>query len=97
MTDDFADTLRDIVARLDAAGIEYMIVGSTAALAHGRTRATQDVDLVFAASEPALRALVEALPSERYYASVEAAVDALRDDTVDRGPISGVVREPRHR
>lgn len=82
MTDDLADTLADIVARLAAAGIEYMIVGSIAALAHGRTRATQDLDLVIAASEPSLRALVDALPPERYYVSIDAALDALRRESM---------------
>ena len=44
MTDELTDTLREIVSRLEARGIPYMLVGSVAALAYGRTRSTQDFD-----------------------------------------------------
>jgi hypothetical protein len=49
MTDELTDTLREIVARLEALGIGYMLVGSVAALAHGRSCSTQDFDLVIEA------------------------------------------------
>ena len=81
MTDDLVDTLRDIVARLEALGIPYMLVGSVAALAYGRSRSTQDFDVVIEAGAPALRSLVRSLPEERFYAAEEAAMEALRYQT----------------
>lgn len=81
MTDELSDTLREIVARLEAQGIPYMLVGSVAALAYGRSRSTQDFDVVIEANVPTLRALVRSLPEERYYASEEAAMEALRYET----------------
>ena len=81
MTDDLAETLREIVARLETLGIPYMVVGSVAASAYGRQRATQDFDVVVDARAPALRALVRSLPEDRFYVSEEAALEALRYET----------------
>jgi hypothetical protein len=78
VTDDFWTTLRAIVKRFDELGIAYMLVGSVAALAHGRSRTTNDVDMVVEVDERKLRAFVASLPSERFYASEQAALDALR-------------------
>jgi hypothetical protein len=78
MTDDLADTLREIVTRLDAQGIPYMLVGSVAALAHGHVRSTQDFDLVIEVDAARLNVFVRSLPQERFYASEEAATEALR-------------------
>ncbi len=81
MTDDLVATLREIVGRLKAHGIDYMLVGSIAALAHGRTRSTQDFDVVIDADPAQLRALVRSLPEERFYASEEAALESFRHQT----------------
>lgn len=81
MTDELTETLREIVTRLESQGIPYMLVGSMAALAHGRDRSTKDFDLVVEAGAPALRALVRSLPEDRFYASEEAALEALRYET----------------
>ena len=81
MTDELKETLREIVARLEAHGIAYMLVGSVAALAHGRQRSTKDFDVVLEASASVLRALVRSLPEERFYASEDAAMEALRYET----------------
>jgi hypothetical protein len=81
MTDEINDTLRELVERLEAQGIAYMLVGSVAAFAYGRHRSTQDFDVVVEARAPALRALVRSLPEERYYVSEEAAMEALRYET----------------
>jgi len=82
VTDDLVSTLRAIVDRLNQLGIPYMVVGSVAALAHGRSRATQDFDLVVDVDATGLRALVASLPVERFYVSEEAALDALRRKTM---------------
>ena len=81
MTDELTDTLREIVARLEAQGIPYMVVGSVAASVYGRQRGTQDFDVVIEAGASALRALVRSLPEDRFYASEEAAMEALRYET----------------
>jgi hypothetical protein len=81
MTDELTDTLREIVARLEALGIGYMLVGSVAALAHGRSRSTQDFDLVIEARAAAVLALVRSLPEERFYVAEEAAIEALEHET----------------
>lgn len=81
MTDDLADTLREIVTRLDELRIPYMLVGSVAALAHGRSRSTNDFDMVIEADYRRLRELVRSLPQDRFYASESAAEEALRHST----------------
>jgi len=78
MTDDLGATIADIAARLDAAAIPYTIVGSIAALVHGRARATMDVDIVVHADAGAIRAFVQGLPQSDYYVALDAALDALR-------------------
>jgi hypothetical protein len=82
VTDDLVSALRAIVDRLAQLEIPYMIVGSVAALAHGRSRATQDFDLVVDIDATRLRALLASLPNERFYVSEEAALDALRSQTM---------------
>jgi hypothetical protein len=82
MSDDLAALLRAFFERLTTAGIEHMVVGSVAALAHGRSRATQDVDVVVTGDEAVLRRLVESLPPERFYADADAAADARRRSTL---------------
>ncbi|MEJ7729608.1 MAG: hypothetical protein WKG00_10355 [Polyangiaceae bacterium] len=78
MSDDLVAALRAILERLGALGVDYMVVGSVAALAHGRARATQDCAVVVRAGEGRLRELVRSLPPERFYASEDAAADAVR-------------------
>jgi hypothetical protein len=82
MSDDLAATLRAILERLAELGVPYMLVGSVAALAYGRSRATQDFDLVVALDEATARKLARSLPADRFYASEEAAADAVRSSTL---------------
>jgi hypothetical protein len=81
VTDDLGAAIADVAARLDAAGIPYMIVGSIAALVHGRARTTVDVDMVIDPDAATLGAFVESLPPADYYVSQDAAIDALRRRT----------------
>jgi len=71
-------TFERLVGALDAAGIAYMLTGSFASSYHGAPRATQDIDIVIAATADQIRALVEALPETDYYVDLDAALDALR-------------------
>ena len=58
-----------------------MLVGSIAALVHGRARSTQDFDVVIDADAGALRRLIQSLPEERFYASEAAALEAVRHES----------------
>lgn len=69
-------TLRDITARLEGAGIEYMLTGSVALNCYTQPRMTRDIDLVVAFFlKDAAR--IEAVMGTDYYVSAEAARDAV--------------------
>ena len=69
-------TLRDITARLEGAGIEYMLTGSVALNCYTQPRMTRDIDLVVAFFlKDAAR--IEAVLGTDYYVSAEAARDAV--------------------
>ena len=76
------DAFGGLIAVLEGARIAYMLVGSFASSYHGVPRATQDIDLVVDPTEPQLRVLIRSLPEDRYYADIEAALDALRRRTM---------------
>ena len=67
------ELLRLVVARLDEAGIEYMLTGSLASSLQGEPRATHDIDLVIAirtTSGDVARTLKAAFPEPQYYLMV---------------------------
>jgi hypothetical protein len=71
------ELLKLVIARLDAAGIEYMLTGSLASSLQGEPRATHDIDSVIAirtAPGDAARTLRAAFPEPQFYL----------DDEVDR-------------
>jgi predicted nucleotidyltransferase len=72
------DVLRRIVERLDAARIPFMLTGSFVNAVYGSPRATQGIDLVIDPDENRLREFVRALSPAEYYADEEAAMEALR-------------------
>ena len=65
-----------LAAALNAAGVPWMITGSTASAFYGEPRATQDVDLVVDPTPEQLRLLVESLQAG-FYVSRDEADDAL--------------------
>jgi hypothetical protein len=77
------ELLKLVVARLDEAGIEYMLTGSLASSLQGEPRATHDIDLVIAihtAASDVARTLRGAFPEPQYYLDEEAirnAIDAM--------------------
>lgn len=81
MTDDLTQALRAIIEHLQQAGLDYMLVGSIAAMAYGRNRSTYDFDVVVEPDGDKLRQLIARLPDERFYASPEAAREALVHET----------------
>jgi hypothetical protein len=70
------DVFRRIISALDQAGISYMLSGSFASAHYGAPRSTQDIDLVIEATPAELRAFVEALSGNEYYADLDSALGA---------------------
>jgi hypothetical protein len=75
------ESLHRLIELLEKVGIRYMVAGSTSSSFHGRPRATQDTDIVIDPDEVQLRRLI-ALFGESYYASREAALEALHHRTM---------------
>jgi hypothetical protein len=75
----FSATFTDVLERLDASGVPFMVTGSVAASYHGEPRATHDIDVVVDPTESQLLALVESLKAGGYYVDEEAARTAMRD------------------
>jgi hypothetical protein len=74
------ELLKLVVARLDEAGIEYMLTGSLVSSLQGEPRATHDIDLVVAIRTPpgdAARALRAAFPEPQFYLDEEAIRSAI--------------------
>lgn len=74
---DQADFLNRLTAKLSAAGIPFMLVGSVAASYHGHPRSTLDIDLVVEADEAALCRFARSL-GDGYYVDEDAIRDAVR-------------------
>ncbi|MEE9404105.1 MAG: hypothetical protein V3V20_04380 [Algisphaera sp.] len=55
-----------------------MVTGSVAGVYHGYFRGTQDIDVVIEPTAQTLAQLLKLFPSDSFYASEEAAMDALR-------------------
>ncbi len=70
--------LRDVCARLDGAGIAYMLTGSLAMSYYARPRMTRDIDLVVALESAKADQLTGALGAD-YHADAGAITTALRD------------------
>lgn len=71
------EALLTVVERLDAAGVPYMISGSTAMNFYARPRMTRDIDIVVELASGNVDRLVEAL-SDDFYVDGEIAIQATR-------------------
>ena len=78
----YAEVFRRIVWHLDRHGIAYMLVGSFASAYFGALRTTVDVDIVIEATPEQLRGLVTDLQASDYYAELDAALDALKHESL---------------
>jgi hypothetical protein len=76
------DVFLRIIAAFDAAGIPYMLTGSYASSFHGAPRASQDIDFVISATPESVARFVKALPESEYYVDLDAALDALRRESM---------------
>jgi hypothetical protein len=77
----FAELLRDVIARLDRAGVAYMVTGSLASSFHGEPRATRDADIVIDPTADALGHLVDSLVEGGFYVDGGTADEALEHRT----------------
>jgi hypothetical protein len=75
------DIVRDVSARLDQAGIAYMLTGSMAMNYYAQPRMTRDVDVVVSLGTKDIDVIVE-LFSPDYYLSREAAYDSIANETM---------------
>ena len=69
--------LQDLCARLDVAGIPYMLTGSLAMSYYARPRMTRDIDLVVVLDSAAVHRLTDAL-GEDYHADAQAIAEGVR-------------------
>jgi hypothetical protein len=76
------DVFRRIVLHLERRGIAYMLVGSFAGTYFGLSRSTYDLDIVIEATPEQLRALVADLQADGYYAELDAALSAHRQESL---------------
>jgi hypothetical protein len=74
--------LRAVASALEAAGIPFMLTGSLAGAYHGAGRSTMDMDLVVDPTVDQLRSLVAALTRDRFYVSLDAALEAQRHESL---------------
>jgi hypothetical protein len=70
------EVFQRITIALDRAGIAYMLTGSFASAYYGAPRSTQDIDLVIEATPGQMRAFIQGLVSDEYYADLDAALEA---------------------
>jgi hypothetical protein len=76
-----AELLATTIARLERAGVPYMITGSVASSYHGEPRATRDLDIVIDPDRAGLARLVGELEAGGLYVDADAAGRALADRT----------------
>lgn len=78
----FADAVRRILEHLNQFNLNYMVVGSFASAYYSAPRSTADIDIVIEATPEQLRGLVADLQASDYYAELDAALDALRHESL---------------
>ena len=71
--------LRDLCARIETAGIGYMLTGSLAMAYYARPRMTRDIDMVIELAADDAAMLTTALGAD-YHLDVDAVSDALRKE-----------------
>ena len=77
-----ATLLAGTIARLERAGVAYMVTGSVASSFHGEPRATRDLDIVIDPDPEALTRLVGELEAAGLYVNADTARRALDDRTL---------------
>jgi hypothetical protein len=75
------DIVRDVSARLERAGIDYMLTGSMAMNYYAQPRMTRDIDLVLALQPADARTIVHLFAPD-YYLSAEAVESAIAHGSI---------------
>jgi len=75
------ELLKYVVEILEAAGIAYMLTGSTVSSMQGQPRTTHDIDIVVALGREAIPALLAAFAPPRFYLEEAAIRDAIANGT----------------
>jgi len=71
------DLLEKAVKAFEEIGIPYLVTGSTASIAYGEPRLTNDIDVVADISERHVASLLAAFPADEFYISKEAIIQAI--------------------
>jgi len=77
-----ADVFPRITTAFEQAGVRYMLSGSFASAHYGVPRSTQDIDFVIEATSAQLQAFIELLPAADYYSDLDAALNALKQESM---------------
>ena len=75
------DILRDVTAKFDKSGIQYMLTGSLAMSYYAQPRMTRDIDLVLEISPNVVTDFENVFKSE-YYVSIDSIRDAIRNEFI---------------
>ncbi|MBI1862163.1 MAG: hypothetical protein HYR96_14715 [Deltaproteobacteria bacterium] len=86
----FFDTFKDILEKLEGAGIQYMVVGSIASIIYGEPRMTKDMDVVVSAKPEDAKKFGSLFPIQGFYCPPE---DVLIDEIVSRGQFNLIHHE----
>ena len=73
-----SDLLRYATGVLESMRLRYFVTGSTATIVYGEVRFTNDIDIVVDLPEAQVGGFCGQFPSEQFYVSTEAALDAVR-------------------
>jgi hypothetical protein len=76
------ELLRSVINVLDAAGVPYMVTGSTASSAQGPPRSTHDIDIVVALKPDAIQALLDAYPPPAFFLDRTTIEEALQNQSM---------------
>ena len=79
---EFQDVFRRVSEVLDLAAIPYMLTGSFASSYYGVLRATHVIDIVISPAPQNVKTLVQLLNEKDYYADLNAAIDAQRNQSM---------------
>ena len=69
---------RDVLDRLDAAGVAYYVTGSWALAAYAEPRMTRDIDIVIDLRFGNVTPLCDAFPAPEFFVTKESAIEAIR-------------------
>lgn len=72
-----SELLVHLCQHLEQVGVRYLITGSQATIAYGEPRFTVDIDVVVELKASQLDSFCDGFPSEEFYLSRQAALDAI--------------------